>query len=394
MIASSHTRKHSQAWQRRARRRRSCSKVEKRTIKKKEQERRKKKRRKFVKERGKWKKIYRQNKMVMVHQYFQERNWGNCWDEHDPCYGLDEPWLRPIGFGYQVIENNEQRLRTTKYFERSQKEEQRTDDQSHLGACINKRGHLDVWRVIFSFVEFSEYNNVYLRMMCTLFRDIIKPPPLWASFPQRRSTCHYSSLSQMFDIFSKQPKDSQPKLVLIHPGQWRGRAIRYKSDCTKKSITIDMDNSITICGSGRHKTNILSSFTILGNDSDTVILKECTLSNGTITSSDYNDYNHIFTSSAAISMKNMVLSEYCVKIGTYVFSQQKPVVGDKVVCNCMFEDWNYYGDDTSYEYVQNFLVTKVHSDGTYTIQEILIDTTRPSYKERVAIKHTLENVKM
>ena len=78
----------------------------------------------------------------------------------------------------------------------------------------------------------------------------------------------------------------------------------------------------------------------------------------------------------------------------YVFSQQKPVVGDKVVCNCMFEDWNYYGDDTSYEYVQNFLVTKVHSDGTYTIQKILIDTTRPSYKERVAIKHTLENVKM
>ena len=110
-------------------------------------------------------------------------------------------------------------------------------------------------------------------MMCTLFRDIIKPPPLWTSFPQRRSTCNYSSLSQMFDLFSQQSKDSQPKLVLIHPGQYTIDNLSVSSDCAKKSIAVDMYNSITICGGGRHKTNIISSFTILGNDSDTVTFK-------------------------------------------------------------------------------------------------------------------------
>ena len=82
----------------------------------------------------------------------------------------------------------------------------------------------------------------------------------------------------MFDIFSQQSKDSQPKLVLIHPGQYTIDNLSVSSDCAKKSIAVDMDNSVTICGGGRHKTNIISSFTILGNDSDTVTFKEFTLS--------------------------------------------------------------------------------------------------------------------
>ena len=146
----------------------------------------------------------------------------------------------------------------------------------------------------------------------------------------------------MFDLFSQQSKDSQPKLVLIHPGQYTIDNLSVSSDCAKKSIAVDMYNSITICGGGRHKTNIISSFTILGNDSDTVTFKSVRWAMVQLPSSDYNNGNGSTVECAAISMENMVLTRLYFKIGTY-FLSKKSSVGDEVVHPyLLYDTYNKY----------------------------------------------------
>ena len=73
---------------------------------------------------------------------------------------------------------------------------------------IKRPEHLIAWwsRIIFSFYVPDDKDRIELRFLCRLFRDALKPPPLYAIFPHR----NYSALNSLMDklnrVYQEDPK--------------------------------------------------------------------------------------------------------------------------------------------------------------------------------------------
>jgi hypothetical protein len=59
--------------------------------------------------------------------------------------------------------------------------------------------HIALWSRIFSFLVPNERDHLHLRFLCRLFRDALKPPPIWTTFPHPKQ--HPSSTSSSLPIF-------------------------------------------------------------------------------------------------------------------------------------------------------------------------------------------------
>ena len=130
---------------------------------------------------------------------------------------------------------------------------------------IKRPEHLIAWwSRIFSFWG---KDTIQLRFLCRLFRDAIKPPPLWTSFPHP----NYSTLTELMDtlnrVYAQDPKKA-PKMVFILEGTFQGNI----------SI-VNIEYPLTIIGAGQDKTFLSGySFEIKGKEEEgkRVVLKDFT----------------------------------------------------------------------------------------------------------------------
>ena len=84
------------------------------------------------------------------------------------------------------------------------------------------------WSRIFSFLFVyvpDDKDRIELRFSCRLFRDALKPPPLWTTCPHS----NYPTLNGLMDtlnrVFEKDPNKA-PKIVFVMEGTFHGNNSR------------------------------------------------------------------------------------------------------------------------------------------------------------------------
>ena len=95
---------------------------------------------------------------------------------------------------------------------------------------IKRPEHLIAWwSRIFSFYVPDETDRIELRFLCRLFRDSLKPLPLWTSFPHPK----YPTLKDLMDtlnsVYQKDPTKA-PKIVFVMKGTFHIPVTKNKYD--------------------------------------------------------------------------------------------------------------------------------------------------------------------
>jgi hypothetical protein len=127
---------------------------------------------------------------------------------------------------------------------------------------IKRPEHLIAWwSRIFSFVVPDEKDHIQLRSLCRLFRDALKPPPVYTWFPHS----NYPTLNGLMDtlnrVFEEDPKKA-PKLVFVTEGTFHV----HRRSSTAEVI---LQYSIKIIGVGQNKTFLSGyRFVILGTEEE------------------------------------------------------------------------------------------------------------------------------
>jgi hypothetical protein len=151
---------------------------------------------------------------------------------------------------------------------------------------IKRPEHLIAWwSRIFSFYIPDDRHRYQLRYHCRLFRDSLKPPPLWTSYPHRK----YPRLNRLMDklnsIYQTDPNKA-PKLCFFLKGTFRG-------NCRPPNKTIAVIKyPIKMIGAGQNKT-VLSGYTFriegTKEEGKRVILKDFTISAASKKSNAYDN---------------------------------------------------------------------------------------------------------
>jgi hypothetical protein len=128
------------------------------------------------------------------------------------------------------------------------------------GGEIKRPEHLIAWwSRIFSFYVPDEKDRKKLRFLCRLFRDSLKPLPLWTSFPHPK----YPTLDVLMDalnrVYQNDPSKA-PKIVFVMEGTFHIPVTKNKYGSDVNHITIEYP--IMIIGAGQDKTIIHGGFTI------------------------------------------------------------------------------------------------------------------------------------
>ena len=83
---------------------------------------------------------------------------------------------------------------------------------------IKRPEHLIAWwSRIFSFFVPNEKDRIELRFLCRLFRDSLKPPPVWTSFPHPNYTTLDGLMNTLNSVYEEDPTKA-PKIVFVMAG--------------------------------------------------------------------------------------------------------------------------------------------------------------------------------
>ena len=130
------------------------------------------------------------------------------------------------------------------------------------------------WSRIFSFYVPDEKDRIELRFFCRLFRDALKPPPLWTTFPHP----NYPTLNELIKklhMVYQQDSTKAPKIVFVAKGTFQNNAY----------YNIDINYPLKLIGDGRTKTFLSGfNFTITGTEEErsvvSVVLSGMTMKRG------------------------------------------------------------------------------------------------------------------
>jgi hypothetical protein len=137
------------------------------------------------------------------------------------------------------------------------------------GGEIKRPEHLIAWwSRIFSFLYVpDDKDHIELRFLCRLFRDSLKPPPLWTTFPHP----NYPTLNELMDnfsaVFEKDPSKA-PKIVYVMEGTFTNAS------------DVRLNYPMRMIGAGQRKTFLSGcGLTIQGTKEEgkRVVLKDLTM---------------------------------------------------------------------------------------------------------------------
>ena len=133
---------------------------------------------------------------------------------------------------------------------------------------IKRPEHLIAWwSRIFSFYVPDDKDHIKLRSLCRLFRDALKPPPLYTTFPHPNFLTLNVLMDKLNNVYQKDPRKA-PKIVFVMNGTFQGNSF----------VTIKY--SMKIIGAGQNKTFLAGySFRINGTKAKgkRVVLKDMTM---------------------------------------------------------------------------------------------------------------------
>ena len=119
---------------------------------------------------------------------------------------------------------------------------------------IKRPEHLIAWwSRIFSFLLPNERDHIQLRFFCRLFRDALKPPPLYTQFPHP----NYPSLNELMNKLNtvyEKDRTKAPKIVFVLEGSYEGSVDEEKS---QNNFQIQIRYPLKIIGAGRGKTILI-----------------------------------------------------------------------------------------------------------------------------------------
>ena len=125
---------------------------------------------------------------------------------------------------------------------------------------IKRPEHLIAWwSRIFSFYVPDDKDRLELRSLCRLFRDSLKPLPLWTSFPHP----NYPTLNGLMDTLNsvfKEDPNKAPKIVFVMKGTFHIPVTTNTYGDDQNYVTIGYP--IIIIGAGQGKTIIHGGFKI------------------------------------------------------------------------------------------------------------------------------------
>jgi hypothetical protein len=128
------------------------------------------------------------------------------------------------------------------------------------GGEIKRPEHLIAWwSRIFSFYVPDDKDRIELRFLCRLFRDALKPPPRWTTFPHP----NYPTLNGLMDklnrVFGEDPTKA-PKIVFVMKGTFHIPVTKNEWGDDQNYVAIGYP--IMIIGAGQDKTIIHGGFKI------------------------------------------------------------------------------------------------------------------------------------
>jgi hypothetical protein len=135
-----------------------------------------------------------------------------------------------------------------------------------VGGEIKRPEHLIAWwSRIFSFYVPDVKDRRKLRFLCRLFRDALKPPPLYTTFPHP----NFPTLNELMDTLNsayiKDPAKA-PKIVFVMKGTFHIPVTKNEDGKDHNYVTIGYP--IMIIGAGQDKTIIHGGFQIQGTQED------------------------------------------------------------------------------------------------------------------------------
>jgi hypothetical protein len=141
---------------------------------------------------------------------------------------------------------------------------------------IKRPEHLIAWwSRIFSFYVPDETDRIELRFLCRLYRDSLKPPPLYTIFPTPRYPMLNGLMEKLNSVFEKDPKKA-PKIVFIMKGTFQAKA----NAAGNHSAQVIIQYPMKMIGAGQTETFLSGyGFEIKGKRAvEHVELKEMTTS--------------------------------------------------------------------------------------------------------------------
>jgi hypothetical protein len=146
---------------------------------------------------------------------------------------------------------------------------------------IKRPEHLIAWwSRIFSFYVPDEKDRIELRFLCRLFRDALKPPPVYTSFPHLNYPTMDGLTNKLNSVFEEDPKKA-PKIVFVMNGTFHIPVTKTADSMfTSDENFITIGYPIMIIGAGQDKTFFHGGFEIQGTKEEgkNVALKHMTIS--------------------------------------------------------------------------------------------------------------------
>jgi hypothetical protein len=207
---------------------------------------------------------------------------------------------------------------------------------------IKRPEHLIAWwSRIFSFYVPDDKDHIKLRTLCRLFRDALKPPPLWTTFPHP----NYPTLNLLMDAlnsaYEKAPTYT-PKIVFIMKGTFHIPVTKDEDGDDQNYVTIGYP--IIMIGAGQDTTTIHGGFKIEGMKEEE---KEVSLQDMTMMGSSWNGLSTCNNSNGLSILCDSMTFTQCGLFGVYVNNTKGRLI------NCV--------------------ITKCGASGIYCSQNVLVE---------------------
>jgi len=112
---------------------------------------------------------------------------------------------------------------------------------------IKRPEHLIAWwSRIFSFYVPDDKDRIELRFLCRLFRDALKPPPLYTIFPHPNYPTLTNLMNELNRVFEEDPTKA-PKIVFVIEGSFDAFTDNNKAE-------VNIKYPMKIIGAGQNKT--------------------------------------------------------------------------------------------------------------------------------------------
>ena len=189
---------------------------------------------------------------------------------------------------------------------------------------IKRPEHLIAWwSRIFSFYIPDEKDRIELRSLCRLFRDALKPPPLYTTFPHP----NYPTLNVLMDTLNdvyNEDRHKAPIIVFVMEGTFY---IPVTKDKWSSHNSVTIGYPIMIIGAGQDKTIIHGGFLIQGLKEKE---KEMTMQDMTIKGSSQAGLGN--NNGLSFSCTRMTFTE-CCHYGLWVYNTKGRLI-NCVVTQC------------------------------------------------------------